>query len=153
MASAVGRTYDQYCPIAHALGAVGERWSLLIVRELLHGQRRYTDLADALPGIGTNILAARLRELEAAGVVAKRRLLPPTPATVYELTEKGRGLHPVLHELARWGARSSARPPRRRPRRTRAGSSTHCASRSRSPRRRAATSSVSAMSAPRSWTA
>jgi DNA-binding HxlR family transcriptional regulator len=110
MASTVGRTYDQYCPIAHALGAVGERWSLLIVRELLHGQRRYTDLAEALPGIGTNILAARLRELEAAGVVAKRRLLPPTPATVYELTEKGRGLHPVLHELARWGARSLGPP-------------------------------------------
>jgi DNA-binding HxlR family transcriptional regulator len=111
MASAVGKIYDQYCPIAHALGAVGERWSLLIVRELLHGPRRYTDLGDALPGIGTNILAARLRELETAGVLAKRKLPPPTPVTVYELTEKGRGLHRVLHELARWGARSLGPPP------------------------------------------
>ena len=111
MASAVGRTYDQYCPIAHALGAVGERWSLLIVRELLHGPRRYTDLAQALPGIGTNILAARLRELESADVLVKRKLPPPTPVTVYELTDQGRGLHPVLHELARWGARSLGPPP------------------------------------------
>jgi DNA-binding HxlR family transcriptional regulator len=111
MASAVGKHYDQYCPIAHALGAVGERWSLLIVRELLHGPRRYTDLAEALPGIGTNILATRLRELESANVLAKRKLPPPTPVTVYELTEQGRGLHPVLHELARWGARSLGPPP------------------------------------------
>jgi DNA-binding HxlR family transcriptional regulator len=111
MASAVGKSYDQYCPIAHALGSVGERWSLLIVRELLHGPRRYTDLADALPGIGTNILAARLRELESADVLAKRKLPPPTPVTVYELTAKGRGLHRVLHELARWGARSLGPPP------------------------------------------
>ncbi len=107
----MGKTYDQYCPIAHALGAVGERWSLLIVRELLHGPRRYTDLADALPGIGTNILAARLRELESTGVLEKRKLPPPTPVTVYDLTEEGRGLHRVLHELARWGARSLGPPP------------------------------------------
>jgi DNA-binding HxlR family transcriptional regulator len=107
----VGKSYSQYCPVAHALDLVGERWSLLIARELLHGPRRYTDLAEALPGIGTNILASRLRELEASGVVAKRRLPPPTPVTVYELTETGRGLHRVLHELARWGARSLGPPP------------------------------------------
>jgi DNA-binding HxlR family transcriptional regulator len=111
MASAVAKSYSQYCPIAHALDVVGERWSLLIVRELINGPRRYTDLGEALPGIGTNILAGRLRDLETAGVVAKRRLPPPTPATVYELTAKGRRLHPVLHELARWGARSLGPPP------------------------------------------
>ena len=71
------RCYEQYCPIAHALDLVGERWSLLVVRELMRGPKRYTDLADHLPGIGTNILAARLRDLEANGIVAKRRLPPP----------------------------------------------------------------------------
>jgi DNA-binding HxlR family transcriptional regulator len=107
----MSKSYAQYCPVAHALDLVGERWSLLIVRELLHGRKRYTDLGEALPGIGTNILAGRLRELEAAGVVAKRKLPPPTPVTVYELTEIGRGLHRVLHELARWGAQSLGPPP------------------------------------------
>jgi DNA-binding HxlR family transcriptional regulator len=111
--SAVGKSYSQYCPVAHALDLVGERWSLLIARELLHGPLRYTDLAERLPGIGTNILAARLRELEAGGVVAKRKLPPPTPVTVYELTGFGRGLHRVLFELARWGARSLGPPDER----------------------------------------
>jgi DNA-binding HxlR family transcriptional regulator len=109
--ASVGKSYSQYCPVAHALDLVGERWSLLIVRELIHGPHRYTDLVEALPGIGTNILAARLRELEAGGVVAKRKLPPPTPATVYELTPSGRRLHRVLHELARWGAASIGPPP------------------------------------------
>ena len=63
------KRYDQYCPIACSLGLVGERWTLLVVRELIHGPKRYTDLVDGLPGIGTNILAARLKELEAAGLV------------------------------------------------------------------------------------
>src|SRR3712207_5132897 len=85
----VGKRFDQYCPIAHALSLVGERWALLIVRELLKGPRRYTDLAAGLPGIGTNILATRLRELEAAGIVGRRRLAPPAARTVYELTEYG----------------------------------------------------------------
>jgi DNA-binding HxlR family transcriptional regulator len=107
----MSKSYAQYCPVAHALDQVGERWSLLIVRELLHGRKRYTDLGEALPGIGTNILAGRLRELEGAGVIAKRKLPPPTPVTVYELTEIGRGLHRVLHELARWGAQSLGPPP------------------------------------------
>ena len=71
------KRYDQYCPIACSLGLVGERWTLLVVRELLHGPKRYTDLAAKLPGIGTNVLADRLKELESAGLVEKRKLLPP----------------------------------------------------------------------------
>ena len=102
--------YDQYCPMAHALSLIGERWSLLIVRELLHGPKRYTDLAHGLPGIGTNILAARLRDLEEAGIVEKRKLPPPAASTVYELTEYGAGLKEALYALARWGARSLGPP-------------------------------------------
>jgi DNA-binding HxlR family transcriptional regulator len=101
---------DQYCPMAHALRIVGERWSLLIVRELLHGPKRYTDLTNGLPGIGTNILAARLKDLETAGVVAKRKLPPPFASTVYELTPYGRELDEVLYALGRWGARSLGPP-------------------------------------------
>ena len=104
------RKFDQYCPMAHALSLVGERWSLLIVRELLHGPKRYTDLTNGLPRIGTNILAARLRELEEAGVIQKRRLPPPAASTVYELTEYGAGLDEALYALARWGARSLGPP-------------------------------------------
>ena len=104
------KCYNQYCPMAHALSLVGERWALLIVRELLRGPKRYTDLAEGLPGIGTNILAARLRDLEASGVVQKRKLPPPAASTVYELTEYGAGLEEVLHALARWGARSLGPP-------------------------------------------
>lgn len=106
----MAKKYDEYCPMAHALSLVGERWALLVVRELLAGPKRYTDLAHGLPGIGTNILAARLRDLEAAGVVTKRKLPPPTPATVYELTPYGAGLEVVMHALARWGARSLGPP-------------------------------------------
>ena len=105
------RAYGQYCPIAHALGLVGERWSLLVVRELLEGPKRYTDLVAGLPKIGTNILAARLRDLETAGVVEKRKLPPPAASTVYELTPYGQDLRPVIHELARWGVRSLGPPP------------------------------------------
>jgi DNA-binding HxlR family transcriptional regulator len=104
------KRYDQYCPVAHALDLVGERWALLVVRELMHGPKRYTDLADSLPGIGTNILAGRLRDLEAAGVVAKRTLPPPAASRVYELTDYGRSLRPVMRELALWGARSLGPP-------------------------------------------
>jgi len=104
------RGYDQYCPLAHALDLVGERWALLVVRELMRGPKRYTDLAERLPGIGTNILAARLRTLEAAGVVAKRRLPPPAASQVYELTEYGQSLRAVMRELALWGARSLGPP-------------------------------------------
>jgi DNA-binding HxlR family transcriptional regulator len=102
--------YDQYCPVAHALDLVGDRWALLVVRELIHGPKRYTDLAEHLPGIGTNILAARLRDLEASGIVTKRKLPPPTPARIYELTDYGRELRKVMRELALWGARSLGPP-------------------------------------------
>jgi DNA-binding HxlR family transcriptional regulator len=105
----MAKRYDQYCPIAHALELVGERWALLVVRELMRGPKRYTDLADAL-GIGTNILAARLRDLEAAGVVTKRTLPPPAASRVYELTDYGRQLKKTLRELAVWGARSLGPP-------------------------------------------
>src|SRR5438046_9999677 len=106
----MARKFDQYCPMAHALSLVGERWSLLIVRELLHGPKRYTDLAQGLPGIGTNILAARLRDLEARGVVGKRRLPPPAASTVYELTEYGAGLNEALYALHRCVARRLGPP-------------------------------------------
>jgi DNA-binding HxlR family transcriptional regulator len=99
------RTYRQYCPVAHALDLVGERWSLLVIRELAHGPLRYSDLGDRLTGCSTNVLATRLRGLEAAGVVTRRRLPPPAASMVYELTEAGNGLKPVLAALAHWGAR------------------------------------------------
>lgn len=105
------KRYDQYCPIACSLGLVGERWTLLVVRELFSGPKRYTDLAEHLPGIGTNILADRLKELEAAGLVEKRKLPPPAASSVYELTEAGHALRPVLHELARFGAKYMGPPP------------------------------------------
>jgi DNA-binding HxlR family transcriptional regulator len=107
----MSRRYDQYCPVACTLSLVGERWALLVVRELMHGPKRYTDLLDHLPGIGTNILAARLKELEAGGLVEKRKLPPPAASTVYELSPVGRELRPVLHELARFGARLMGPPP------------------------------------------
>jgi DNA-binding HxlR family transcriptional regulator len=110
MLRAMAKRFDQYCPVAHALSLVGERWSLLVVRELLKGGRRYTDLAGGLPGIGSNVLATRLRELEAAGVIKRRKLPPPAASTVYELTEYGAGLEEVIHSIARWGARSLGPP-------------------------------------------
>jgi DNA-binding HxlR family transcriptional regulator len=105
----MAKRYDQYCPIAHALELVGERWALLVVRELMNGPKRYTDLAECL-GIGTNILAARLRDLEAGGVVTKRKLPPPAASRVYELTEYGHGLKAAMRELALWGAQSLGPP-------------------------------------------
>jgi DNA-binding HxlR family transcriptional regulator len=108
----MAKRFEQYCPVAHALSLVGERWALLVVRELLKGPRRYTDLAGGLPGIGTNILATRLRELETAGVVRRRRPPPPAASTVYELTEYGAELEEVIHAIARWGARSLGLPRR-----------------------------------------
>jgi DNA-binding HxlR family transcriptional regulator len=106
----VAKRYDQYCPVAHALELVGERWSLLVVRELLHGPRRYTDLAANLPKIGTNILASRLKDLEGCGVVSKRRLPPPAASQVYELTPYGHALKPLMRELAVWGLISLGPP-------------------------------------------
>jgi DNA-binding HxlR family transcriptional regulator len=104
------KRYDEYCPVAHALGLVGERWALLVVLELMRGPKRYTDLAENLRGIGTNILASRLRDLEAGGVVAKRTLPPPAASKVYELTDYGRELRPVIRELALWGSRTLGPP-------------------------------------------
>ncbi|GAB3209098.1 helix-turn-helix domain-containing protein [Marinactinospora endophytica] len=96
------RSYAHYCAAARALDAVGERWTLLIVRELLAGPRRYTDLHADLPGVSTDVLAARLKEMERDGLVERRRL--PVGAHVYALTPRGQGLAPVLTALARWGA-------------------------------------------------
>jgi len=104
------KRYEQYCPIAHALDLVGDRWALLVIRELMHGPKRYTDLVEHLPGIGTNILAARLRDLEGHGVVTRRTLPPPAASKVYELTDYGRELRPAMRELALWGARSLGPP-------------------------------------------
>jgi DNA-binding HxlR family transcriptional regulator len=100
------RSYDQFCGIARALDLVGERWALLVVRDLILGPKRFTDLRRGLPGIGTNVLAARLKELERAGVVARRMLPPPAASTVYALTAYGRALEGPLLALGRWGAAS-----------------------------------------------
>jgi DNA-binding HxlR family transcriptional regulator len=97
--------YGQACAIARALDVVGERWSLLLVRELTLGPRRYRDLATGLPGIPSNVLAARLKDLQAAGVITRRTLPAPTDVTVYELTDAGRALQPALSELLDWGLR------------------------------------------------
>ncbi|GHJ41118.1 transcriptional regulator [Streptomyces sp. TS71-3] len=102
------RSYDHYCGAARALDAVGDRWSLLIVRELLGGARRYTDLHADLPGVSTDVLASRLRDLEREGVAVRRRLPPPASAAVYELTDRGRRLLPVLEALCAWGAEELA---------------------------------------------
>ena len=99
----MSRTYDQYCPVARTLEIVGERWTLLIARELLLGPRRFTDLMDGLPGISANVLAGRLKELESTGLVAKRTLPPPAASAVYELTPEAAGLVSVLATMAEWG--------------------------------------------------
>lgn len=98
------RSYDQYCPVSRALDVIGERWTVLIVRELLAGPRRYTDLHADLPGVSTDVLATRLKEMEQDGLVTRRRLPPPAAAAVYELTPRGRDLLPALTLLADWGA-------------------------------------------------
>jgi DNA-binding HxlR family transcriptional regulator len=104
------RTYGQYCGFARALEVVGERWALLVVRDLLVEPKRFTDLLRGLPGIPSNVLTARLKELESAGV-ARRRVLPrPSRAVVYELTEYGLELEPVVVELGRWGAKNLGDP-------------------------------------------
>ena len=102
----VQRSYRQFCGIARALDLVGERWALLVIRELVLGPKRFTDLRDGLPGIATNVLSHRLRQLERDGVLARRRLPPPAGSTVYELTEYGQELVPIMLALGRWGART-----------------------------------------------
>lgn len=104
------RAYGQFCGLVRALEIVGERWALVIVRDLLVGPRRYTDLKRGLPRIPTNILANRLRELEEAGVVRRRLEERPGGAVVYELTEQGRALERAVMELGRWGARLLTEP-------------------------------------------
>ncbi|WP_329414980.1 helix-turn-helix transcriptional regulator [Streptomyces sp. NBC_00704] len=99
------RSYDQYCSAARALDVVGDRWTLLIVRELLAGPRRYTDLHADLPGVSTDVLASRLKDMERDGLATRRRLPPPGAAYVYELTGRGRELLPVLQALGAWGER------------------------------------------------
>jgi DNA-binding HxlR family transcriptional regulator len=98
------RSYRQYCSLARALDVVGDRWTLLIVRELLlRGACRYTDLRDGLPGIATNLLADRLRGLEQAGIVAREDAPPPIAATLFRLTTRGEQLEPAVWALAEWG--------------------------------------------------
>ncbi|MEC3997014.1 winged helix-turn-helix transcriptional regulator [Actinacidiphila sp. DG2A-62] len=103
---ATKRTYSDGCGIARALDLIGERWALIVVRELLLGPKRFTDLHSGMPGVSPNVLALRLRELEDSGLVRRRKLGPPAGSRVYELTEWGQELEQVLLDLGRWGARS-----------------------------------------------
>lgn len=107
---ATKRSYGEACRFAHALDLVGERWALLVVRELLLGPKRFTDLRAGLPHASSNILSERLRDLEQGGVIQRRKLPPPAASTVYELTEWGRELEPIVTKLGAWGARSPFPP-------------------------------------------
>src|SRR5215475_467381 len=98
------RTYGDACRFARALDVVGERWALLVVRELLFGPKRFGTLRSGLPGVSPNVLSQRLRELEDAGIVRHDRLPPPANVAVYALTDRGRALEPILVELGRWGS-------------------------------------------------
>jgi DNA-binding HxlR family transcriptional regulator len=106
----VRRAYNQYCPVARVLDVVGERWSLLIVRELLLGPRRFTDLARGLPGIGTSVLTTRLKQLEQNGLVTRRTLPAPAASVVYELTGDALGLARIVAAMADWGMTLLGRP-------------------------------------------
>jgi DNA-binding HxlR family transcriptional regulator/putative sterol carrier protein len=107
---AMPRSYGDGCGIAHALDLVGERWALLVVRELVLGPKRFTDLRGGLPKASPNVLAQRLRELEQAGIVRRRRLPPPAGSSVYELTEWGLELEPIVVALGGWALRSPSFP-------------------------------------------
>ncbi len=100
------RTYNDLCGLSHALELVGERWAILILRELSYGPKRFTDIRAGLPSASPNVLSQRLRELESHGIVGRRTLPPPAASKVYELTEWGRELEPTLRTLGRWAARS-----------------------------------------------
>jgi DNA-binding HxlR family transcriptional regulator/putative sterol carrier protein len=104
------RSYGQYCGLAYALELVGERWALLVVRDLIRGPKRYTDLRQGLPRIPSNVLSARLKELEQAEIVCRRLLPRPETGVVYELTEYGRELEDVVLRLGLWGAKTLAEP-------------------------------------------
>jgi DNA-binding HxlR family transcriptional regulator len=105
------RRYEDACAAAHALDLVGERWALLVMRELMLGPKRFSDLRASLPGISANVLTQRLEGLEAAGVLVRRKLPPPAAAQVYELTEWGYESEPIFQALGRWAARSPAHDP------------------------------------------
>ena len=107
------RSYDQYCALARGLDVIGERWTLLIVRDLLLGPKRYTDLLEGLPGIGTNLLADRLHEMERLGLIGRSVLPPPAGSAVYRLTQAGEALEPALMAIGRWGARFLQGGPKR----------------------------------------
>jgi DNA-binding HxlR family transcriptional regulator len=104
------RTYGDGCGVAHALDLIGERWGLLVVRELLLGPKRFTDLRDGLPNASPNVLSQRLRELEQAGILTRVRLPPPAASWVYELTEWGHELEPIVQSLGLWAVRSPSFP-------------------------------------------
>jgi DNA-binding HxlR family transcriptional regulator len=105
------RSYHQYCATARTLDLIGERWTLLAIRELLTGPRRFKDLAASLPGIGTGLLGARLRHLEAVGLVRRTTLPPPASVAAYELTDAGRELEPAIMALAQWGLKWALAKP------------------------------------------
>jgi len=98
------RAYEQICGLARGLDIIGERWSLLIARELLLGPKRFTDLLDGLPGIPPSLLSQRLKELQSTGIVSKAFLPPPAASSVYQLTDAGKALENILYALGRWGA-------------------------------------------------
>jgi DNA-binding HxlR family transcriptional regulator len=106
----VPRDYEQTCALARALDVIGERWTLLIVRELLVGPKRFTDLLDGLPGIPPSLLSARLKDMQAAGVIGKEILPPPAASTVYRLTAAGAELEGILLALGRWGVQFGRKP-------------------------------------------
>jgi DNA-binding HxlR family transcriptional regulator len=98
------KSYNRFCPVARALDVLGERWTLLIIRELdIGGPARFTDLQKNLPDLASNLLSERLRDLETRGLVVRETVSPPTPAKVYRLTNAGREVHPILIALGRWG--------------------------------------------------
>ena len=105
------RWYDDACAAAHALDLVGERWALLVMRELMFGPKRFSDLRASLPGISANVLTQRLETLQSAGVLVRRKLPPPAGAMVYELTQWGYESEPIFQALGRWAARSPAHDP------------------------------------------
>jgi DNA-binding HxlR family transcriptional regulator len=104
------RTYGDPCGVARALDVVGERWALLVIRELLLGPKRFTDLRAGMPNISPDVLSQRLRELEQAGVLRRDKLPPPSASQVYELTDRGRELEPVVLGLGRWGSQAAFPP-------------------------------------------
>jgi DNA-binding HxlR family transcriptional regulator len=104
------RTYGEGCAVSHALDVIGERWALVVVRELLLGPKRFTDLRAGMPGASPDVLAQRLRQLQEAGVVHQHKLPPPAGSQVYALTDWGAELEPVITHLGRWGSRSPSMP-------------------------------------------